>query len=195
MIEQLDMADREQAVEVLAVAFKDHPMMPPDPTGRRARSMMGTMLGAFAKAPDVQLFGIRSEGKLACAAFVFADGYDPPRLQQMKMMYRMLRSFGIRRSITFIRVMSQKRKGEGRRLELLLLGTRADQQGRGHGRAMIRHVFSYARELGYDSVVLEVAKHTPAFGFYQREGFVLEREIELPVMPLCLMTRPLDPKT
>lgn len=90
------------------------------------------------------------------------------------------------------RVMSVKRGGDERRLELMLLGTRGDYQGQGLGRTMLRNLFGFARERGYASVVLETAKQTPAFGFYLREGFEVEKEISLPTMPLCMMHRPLD---
>ena len=73
----------------------------------------------------------------------------------------------------------------------MILGTRADCQGLGLGRAMMHHIFKFARGQGYQSVVLEVAKETPAFGFYLREGFLVEKEIALPTMPLCLLRRPL----
>ena len=62
----------------------------------------------------------------------------------------------------------------------------------GLGRKMLRHLFDFARERGYASVVLEAPKLTPAFGFYLREGFKVEKEISLPMMPLCMMRRPLD---
>ena len=88
-------------------------------------------------------------------------------------------------------VMSEKREGDERRLELMLLGTHRDYQGQGLGRTMLRYLYGFAREQGYTSVVLEAAKHTPAFGFYQREEFEVEKEIELPSMPLCMMRRSL----
>ncbi|UCG88346.1 MAG: hypothetical protein JSW71_07330, partial [Gemmatimonadota bacterium] len=59
------------------------------------------------------------------------------------------------------------------------------------GRAMLHHIFDFASGQGYQSVVLEVPKETPAFGFYLREGFLVEKEIALPTMPLCLLRRPL----
>lgn len=74
----------------------------------------------------------------------------------------------------------------------MLLGTRGNYQGQGLGRTMLRHLFGFARERDYASVVLETAKQTPAFGFYLREGFKVEKEISLPAMPLCMMRRSLD---
>ena len=72
----------------------------------------------------------------------------------------------------------------------MVLGTRDDCQRQGLGRAMIRHIIEFARGEGYQSVVLEAPKETPAFGFYLSEGFLVEKEIALPTMPLCLLRCP-----
>ena len=88
-----------------------------------------------------------------------------------RFLWRMVRVVGLRMCRTMARVMSEKRSGDERRLELMLLGTRGDYQGQGLGRKMLRHLFEFARERGYASVVLEAPKQTPAFGFYLREGF------------------------
>lgn len=191
-IETLDTARRSEVIDVLADAFQDHPMLPPDPTGRKSHLMAVAILDAFADAPDATLFGVSCNGELACVAFVFTDGYEPGGLPLVWFLWRMLRVIGWRRFRMMGRVMSEKRRGDERRLELMLLGTRSGYQGQGLGRTMLRHLFGFARERGYASVVLETGKQTPAFGFYLREGFEVEKEISLPTMPLCIMLRPLD---
>ncbi len=154
--------------------------------------MAVAILDAFADAPDATLFGISRRGQLACVAFVFADGYEPRGLVLAKFLWRMMRVMGVRMCRTMARVMSEQREGDERRLELMLLGTRNDCQGQGLGRTLLRHLFDFARDRGYASVVLEVPKETPAAGLYLREGFKVEKEIPMPKMPLCMMRRTLD---
>jgi len=178
-------------VEVIGAAFREHPILPPDPSGRRSRLMANALLDAFAAAPDVRLFGVRRDGRLDCAAFVFDAGYEPRGLTLILLLFRMVRVLGWRMSRTFAKVLSEKPAAEERRLELMILGTRTDCQRQGLGRALMHHVYEFARGQGYQSVVLEVAKETPAFGFYLREGFLVEKELALPMMPLCLLRRPL----
>ena len=173
------------------MAFNTHPLLPPDPSGGKARLMAKAILDAFKPAPDARLFGIRRDGRLDCAAFVYDSAYEPRGLSMMLFLIRMIRIAGWRMTRTFARALAENPKGKERRLELMLLGTRTGCQKQGLGRAMMQFVFKFARERGYESVVLGVAKETPAYGFYRREGFLMEREIEFPVMPLCLLRRTL----
>jgi len=191
-VEILDEARRGEAIEVLAIAFRDHPMLPPGSSSRRAHLMPVAILDGFADAPDATLLGISRDGELACVAYVFEDGYEPGGLAMALFLWRMIRVVGLRQCSSMARVMSEKRSGDERRLELMLLGTRSGYQGQGLGRTMLRHLFGFAREKGYASVVLEAPKETPAFGFYLSEGFEVEKEIPLPLMPLCMMRRALD---
>ena len=191
MIETLDKSDRGEAVELIAEAFRTHPLLPPDPSGGKARLLAKAIIEGFANAPDSCLFGIRGDdGRLACAAFVYDDAYEPRGLKLVMFLIRMIRIAGWKMTRTFGQLLSEKPETEERRLELMLLGTRSDCQKSGLGRAMMHHVFAFARDRGYGSVVLGVAKDTPAHGFYLREGYELEREVAMPAMPLCLLRRP-----
>ena len=196
MIETLTHADRPEVVEVLGEAFRSHPMVPPDPRGKLegwgARLMMRTMLDAFDRAPDAQLFGVRRDGRLACVAFVHAYGYDPSGLVIARMFWNMARVMGLRMLLQCMRVMGEKHPGDDPRLELLILGTRVTCQGQGLGRAVMRHVYDYARQHGHAAVTLEVAHDSPARGFYEREGFRLEKQVPLAGETLSYMRRDLS---
>ena len=193
MIETLDNTNRSEAVDLIGEAFRAHPFLPPDPSGSKAKLLAKAILDGFAAAPDAQLFGIRGEdARLDCAAFVYNATHEPRGLTLALFLVRMIRIAGWRMSRTFAQVLSEEPEGKEQRLELMLLGTRSSSQKLGLGRVMIRHIFGFAKSRGYQSVVLGVAKETPAFGFYQREGFVVEKEIALPIMPLCLLRRPLS---
>ena len=109
----------------------------------------------------------------------------------MLFLIRMVRVLGWRMSRAFAQVLSEKPEREERQLELMLIGTRTECQQRGFGRAMVQHILAFAHDKGYQSVVLEVAKETPAFSFYLREGFLLDKEVALPMTPLCFLRRPL----
>ena len=136
--------------------------------------------------------GIRRNGRLDCSAFVFDACYEPRGFALILLLIRLVRVLGWRMSRTFGQVLSEKPRPEGRRLELMLLGTRTDCQAQGLGRAMMHHIFEYARDKEYQFVELEVPKETPAFRFYLNEGFLVQKEIALPTMPLCFLRRQLN---
>ena len=190
-VEIIPPEDRDELIDAIAAAFADHPLIPADPTGGKARLMALSLLDGFADAPDHRWFGIRRDGRWACVAFTFGYGYEPPWRKLPTMIARMVRMVGLRKAVTYLRLMSEKHSGDDRRYQLMILGTRSAYQRHGLGRKMMRHVLGFAQGLGYDAVVLEVAKDTPALGFYQSEGFVTEKEIPLPEMPLCFMRREL----
>ena len=190
MIVTLDAADQPDFIETIAIAFSDHPMMPPDSSAEKLR-MVRSMLQAFTEAPDARLFGIRREGNLDCAAFVYDASYEPRGWRLAVFLFQMFRVFGWKMSRTFARVLSEKPASDERQLELMLLGTRTEAQGQGLGRVMLRHIIELASNQGYGSVVLEVAKETPAYGFYLREGFSVDKEISLPMATLCFLKRSL----
>ena len=192
MIQTLGQASRQEAVEVIGQAFSDHPHMPVDPSGRKSRLMVSTLLNTLAAAPDAQLFGVRRDGRLDCAAFVFDASYQPRGFTLILFLFRMVRVLGWRMSRAFAQVLSEKPEREERQLELMLIGTRTDCQQQGFGRAMIQHILSFAHDKGYQSVVLEVAKETSAFSFYLREGFLVDKEVALAMTSLCFLRRPLS---
>jgi ribosomal protein S18 acetylase RimI-like enzyme len=193
-VERLDPADREQVIEALADAFADHPMFP-DPRPGLSHRMCSTMINTFADADDAVFFGIRDGDQLACVAFAYTDGYNPGALAMVGMFWRMLRIFGLgmmRRMMRVMKEMDAHRKADKtRRLELLFLGTRQAHQQRGYGRVMLEHIRQYATEQGYDAVVLEAPKNTPARKLYESQGFRTKLELQMPTMPLVLMRQEL----
>lgn len=188
-IETIDFQDREEAVEVLGQAFAGHALLPGDLSGEKSGRLCRALLDAFADAPDRRLFGIYHENQLACVSFVHDAAHEPRGLKLFQLLHQMCRVLGFGKMLSFARVLSEKIEGDEKRLELLLLATRPGCQGLGLGRTMIRHIFDFAREKGDGSVVLEVARETPAFDFYLQEGFVVEKEIQLPTTPLCLVRK------
>lgn len=188
-IETIDFQDREDAVEVLGAAFAGHALLPGDLSGEKSGRLCRALIEALSDAPDRELLGIFHENQLACVSFVHDAAHEPGGIKLFRLLYQMCRVLGFGKMLSFARVLSEKIEGEEKRLELLLLATRPGCQGLGLGRSMIRHIFDLARDRNYESVVLEVAKETPAFDFYLEEGFVVEKEIQLPTTPLCLVRK------
>jgi [ribosomal protein S18]-alanine N-acetyltransferase len=56
--------------------------------------------------------------------------------------------------------------------ELLLLGVRPEERGRGLGTRMLEHYFEAARRRGVRRVFLEMRANNPAHSLYRRSGFL-----------------------
>ena len=151
--------------------------------------MTELMLDTFGATEAAYLHGIREEGELACVSFSLDTSTEPRGLAMAWFFFRLFRVLGWRLTADFARAFSKRPKYQDAYLELMLLGTLPAHQGRGLGRKMLRFVYGFAEENGYKGVILGVAKETPAYGFYCREGFVVDSEVHCGALPLCNMRR------
>jgi putative acetyltransferase len=71
------------------------------------------------------------------------------------------------------------RPKEGRTCEIKRLYLRADQRGRGFGKALYAHAEAFARARGYDRIWLDSSRRfTRAHELYERNGFVLVAHVD-----------------
>lgn len=56
-----------------------------------------------------------------------------------------------------------------------------DSQGLGIGRLLMQHVAGLCRRLKKHSLILNVNRHNPAVEFYQRMGFEIVRQVDIPL--------------
>jgi putative acetyltransferase len=81
--------------------------------------------------------------------------------------------FSARTGHTLLGIGALKRLDDGH-AELKSMHTRADDRGRGVGRAMVEHILAFAREQGYRRVSLETGtmdEYGPARALYAKLGF------------------------
>jgi ribosomal protein S18 acetylase RimI-like enzyme len=76
---------------------------------------------------------------------------------------------------------------EERYLELVLLGTLPEYQKRGYGWKIMHFLYSLAEREGFKGVILVANRDTPAYHFYLKEGFTVDREFKAGEVTLCWM--------
>jgi len=189
MIERLDISQKAEILGVLRQAFAAHPILPPGTPDKTTEAMLELMLDTFSVTEEAYLHGIRMEGTLACCSLSLDAHAEPKGPAVIRFFLRLFSILGWRLARDFVRAFSKRPKYEGRYLDLMLLGTTPDFQGHGLGRQMLRFLYGFAEEHGYKGVILGVAKDTPAYGFYCKEGFVVDSEVRIGSMPLCNMRR------
>jgi ribosomal protein S18 acetylase RimI-like enzyme len=189
VVERLDNTEVAELLGVLGEAFAKHPMLPEGTPREKTEALMRLIVDSFGGSDDAGLHGIRRDGELACVAFTMDAQQEPKGLAKLFFVAGLFRILGWRLAVGFFRALGRRPRREGRYLELTLLGTLPAHHGEGLGRAMMHFLYEHAEEQGYRGVVLEVARDTPARGFYEREGFVLDREIPVGATMLCCMRR------
>ena len=114
MVETLDLANRNEIVETFGEAFRGHPVLPRDASGRRSRLLATSILDAFVAAPDARVFGIRRDGRLDCAAFVFDADYEPRGWTLILFLFRMVRVVGLRTIPSIAKALGDARRSHQR---------------------------------------------------------------------------------
>jgi len=193
LIKPLESSDRETALSLFCEAFKEHSMLPPGTPYSVMQTMFRFMLDEFGSKSSACLHGIKdASGNLVCAALTLSNKDEPGLWDSIRYTLSFFRILGWSLALSFLRVYATKPKRAKPHLELLLLGTAPTSQKGGLGRTMLRYIYQYAKDNKYAGITLEVAKNSPAYGFYCREGFVTDKTMHIKGMPLCIMHRELD---
>ena len=108
----------------------------------------------------------------------------------LRFVKRLAAILGWRQTARFFMLFQKRPRHKQRYLELLLLGTVPACHGRGLGRTLMTFLYDFAHRNGFEGVLLDVARGTPAYGFYMKEGFVTDKEQTINGQPLCHMRRP-----
>ena len=186
-IEKLDISHKTEILGVLRQAFAKHPMLPPGTPVQTTEAMLELMIDSFGGKGKAYLYGIRKEGILACVSFSVDAHYEPKGIPMIWFFFRLFQILGWQLTKNSIRGFSTRPKYTNSYLDLTLLGTLPDYQGL--GRMMLRFLYDFARDKDYRGIILGVAKETPAYHFYVKEGFAVDKEVLLGDVMLCHMRR------
>lgn len=188
-MKKLSLSQKPEILEVLKPAFAEHPMLPPGTPIETTQKMLELVIDSFGSTDKAYFYGIEKDGKLACVSFSTDSRCEPKGLAMLIFFFKLLRLLGWKLGKDFLKAISKRPKYKDPYFDLTLLGTLPEYHGQGLGKVMLRYLFDVAKEEGYKGVILSVAKETPAYQFYLKEGFVLDKEIPLGPMPLCHVRR------
>lgn len=189
MIEKLDISQKSEILAVLKQAFTTHPMLPLGTPMQTTEAMLKLMIDTFGRTEKTYLYGIRKEGTFACVSFSLDAHYEPKGMAMILFFLKLFRILGWRLMKDFIYAFSVRPKYKYSYLDLTLLGTLPAYHGQGLGRMMLRFLFDFAKEHGYQGIILGVTKETPAYHFYLKEGFIVDKEVLSTSIPACWMRR------
>ncbi len=188
-IEKLDLSQREEILGILKQAFSRHPFLEPDTPLLTTEAMLELIIDSFGSSGKAVLYGIRKGGALVCVSFSVDSRYEPKGFALISFFFGLFRILGWKLMRNFIRAFSERPHYTDPYLDLTLIGTVPAYHGKGLGRVMLRFLYDLAKEQGYHGIILAVAKGTPAYNFYLKEGFVIEKDSPFGFMVLSHMRR------
>jgi len=187
MVKMLDISQNSEALKVLKEAFASHPMFPPGTPQATTEAFLELIIDSFGHAEEAWLYGIRREGILACVSFSLDPRSEPKGIAIGSFFLRLFRILGWRLTKDFVIAFAKRPKYDDPYLDLMLLGTLPANHGQGLGRTMLRFLYGFAEEHGYHGIILDVAKDSPAYRFYLKEGLIVDSITSVRGMPLCYM--------
>ncbi|WP_029459954.1 GNAT family N-acetyltransferase [Solidesulfovibrio alcoholivorans] len=189
MVRLLDPCARDAIMAILGPAFASHPMFPAGTSQGKVDALLGLFLDTFFVPDHSYLFGIDKDDRLACVALVTDPRHEPKGLASGIFFCRVLPILGPFALVAFARAFSGRPVYDQPYLELFLIGTAPGAQRQGLGKEMLRFLAGFSGEQGFRGLILGVARNSPAYGFYAREGFVVDKELSYRGMPICCMRR------
>lgn len=182
------LADRVEVLDLFTRAFREHPLIPALGTQtKNTRALMKAFLDFFGGTNTARLYGIRKDDRLVCASLSVDSTDEPSIFALIRFLLALCRAVGWHASKELEVVHKKEPKYKGSYLELVLLGTLPEYQCQGFGRRMLRFLCDEAEQKGYMGVILVADRDTPAYGFYLREGFKVDKEFVTGETILCWM--------
>ncbi|MCS6846109.1 MAG: GNAT family N-acetyltransferase [Anaerolineae bacterium] len=187
-VERLGHSSKGEALDVFTQAFAERPLIPA--IGSRTKDVqrvLSAFLDFFGGTKQAQWHGIREGNRLVCAALSVDASEEPSPFALFRFIFALSQAIGCRAARELEVVHKEAPKHAGRYLELVLLGTSPEHQGRGFGRKVLRSLIETAKKQGFDGVILVADRDTPAFRFYLKEGFQVDKEFTVGETALCWM--------
>lgn len=187
-IEQLKKTDMLELIDLFTQAFDiNHPLIPalkikPEAT----RKVIKASLDFFCNFKSYYLYGIRKDNKLICASLSLDSTIKPSIFSLIRFAIVLILTLGWH-SREFKIIHKEGKKYKGKYLNLILLGTLPAYQKQGFGRKMLHFLQKKAKEEKYKGVILITNKDLPAFHFYLKEGYIIDKEFKVSGTTFCCM--------
>lgn len=175
-----------EAIEIISQAFFETPQIPvlidhPEHTN----TIVLKLIDLYRESETNQMFGIKKDNKLVCIGFCVDSNLKPRFFQQMKFGFSLFKTLGIKGLQQFSKCATNKPKYDKTCLELMFFGTIASFQKIGYGRQMLNFLYNYAKKNNYGGVTGVTNCSRPAFKFYMRDGWVIDKEFYVGKYKLC----------
>lgn len=183
---ELSESEEQELIEISAIAFGISPQIPAlicKP--KYTKPILESLFYLYKGSGKTRSFGIKKDDKLVCVGFCIDSDINPSFSKKIKFGTVLLQTLGIKGIRQFLKCNKNKPKYEKTCLELLLYGTLPPNQNKGFGRQMLNFLFDFARKNNYGGVTGVSNSTKPAFKFYMRDGWIIDKEFYVENYKLC----------
>jgi len=176
----------DDSIKILIQSFYESPQIPilikkPQHT----KTIILHLIQLYKETGTIKLFGIKKEERLVCIGLCIDSDAHPSRFQMILFGWMLIRTVGLKGVSQVWIYYKKKPTYEKRCLELILYGTVKGYQQHGYGRAMLNFLYEYARQHQYGGVTGVTNTSRPAFQFYMRDGWVVDKEFIIGKYRIC----------
>lgn len=178
--------DEPEYMDIIIQAFHDFPQIPvliekPEKT----RTIIKNLVNLYEKTGRIKVFGIRENDRVICVGFCIDSDSKPGLFRTLRFGFSVLKTLGLEGIREFWIYKRNKPQYEKKCLELFFYGTRTNHQRQGFGASMLQFLYEYARKNGYGGVTGVTNTSRPAFHFYMKEGWIVDKEFKIGKYTLC----------
>lgn len=131
---------------------------------------------------------VRKDDKIICGSVSVDSKKEPSMFSLIRFIISLSLALGWKAARELEIVHREEPRYEERYLELVILGTLPKYQMKGYGRRMLRFLKGLAKREGYKGIILVADANTPAYCFYSKEGFIVDKEVKVGKSELCWMS-------
>ncbi|PNX45961.1 MAG: hypothetical protein BV459_07430 [Thermoplasmata archaeon M11B2D] len=187
---ELHTQEEPMFMEIIITAFQNSPQVPaliekPQATGTIIRNL----IKFYEKTGTIKTFGITKDDMLICVGLCIDSDCKPGFFKTMTFGASLLRTLGFKGVYQFWVYHKNKPSYDKKCLELLLYGTKSGYQQKGYGRLLLNFLYDYARNNGYGGVTGVTNTCRPAFRFYMKDGWSIDKEFDVDGYRICWVRR------
>lgn len=192
-IVKLNYSYKKELLNLFSRAFTGHhPLVPslafkPNAT----RKTMKAFLTFFGTNKDSFIYGVIKDEKLLCGAVSIYSTYTPSFWALIRFIFSLSRVLGWRSAKELEILHKEEPRYDSPFIELVILGTLPGWQKKGLGRKMLQFLYNKAKKEKLNGIVLVADQDTPAFNFYLKESFLIDKKLRVNRRTLCWMRLPL----
>lgn len=187
---ELSEKEEQDLIDICTIVFSELPQIPALINKPQYSKQIIRSLFSLFKDPDkTKSFGIKQDGKIVCAGYCVDSDLNPHFYKKMKFGFVVLKTIGLKGIRQLFMYNKNKPKYDKVCFELMLYGTLPSYQKKGLGRTMLNFLNDYAKKNNYGGVTGVTNTTRPAFQFYMRDGWIVDKEFFIDNYRLCWVRR------